>query len=282
MKPLLKQSKTFILIGIFVAIAAYWGFLQFRGLANDSARNLIGDIYGSLALAGGIFGLIVSKKWGGFRSLLGKSIIMLSIGLLLQEFGQLSYAYYVVVKHTDIPYPSIGDVGYFGSVIFYIYGAFLLSKVAGSSLSLRSVKNKFVALLLPLALLMASYAIFLKGYEFDWSKPLPIILDFGYPLGQAVYLSIALLALLLSRKILGGLMRPKIILILIALLIQYVSDFNFLYQNSHKTWVTAGYGDFLYFVSYLLMGLSLLNLSIPYVKADKSKVIPTEEDKNVG
>lgn len=186
---------------------------------------------------------------------------MFSIGLLLQEFGQLVYAYYAIVKSVETPYPSMGDIGFFGSVLFYIYGAILLVKLSGAGLSLKKLGNKAVALIIPAAILSASYMLFLKGYTYDSNHPLTAVLDFGYPLGQALYIAIALLAYLLSMKLLGGLMRSKILLIIIALGAQYIADFNFLFQASHETWKTAGYGDLLYMTSYLIMTLALLNMS---------------------
>jgi len=186
-----------------------------------------------------------------------------SIGLLFQEFGQLVYAYYAIVKEVEVPYPSIGDIGFFGSALFYIYGAALLAQAAGVKLSLKKLGPKLLALALPLILLATSYFLFLRGYEFDWSKPLTILLDFGYPFAQAIYIAIALLALLLSRKLLGGLMRNKILLIILALCAQYAADFNFLFQANRDTWTTAAYGDFLYAFSYTLMTLALLNINPP-------------------
>src|SRR6185369_3281343 len=108
--------------------------------------------------------------------------------------------------------------------------------------------------------LIASYMIFLQGYEFDWSNPLRVFLDFGYPLGQAFYVSLAILVFILSKNFLGGLMRPKVLLILLAIAVQYIADYNFLYQAYNETWVNGGYGDYIYLISYFLMTFALINL----------------------
>jgi hypothetical protein len=121
------------------------------------------------------------------------------------------------------------------------------------------MKGKLIALLLPAAVLVTSYFVFLSNYEFDFSQPLTVFLDFGYPLGQAIYLSIALLAYLFSRKWLGGILKNKILLVIAAFFLQYAADFNFLYQVVNETWVNGGYGDYLYLFSYFVMGLALVN-----------------------
>lgn len=258
-KTLLRTKKTIFIAILFALITGWWFMLRGDSSPTKAALDLFGISYGTIALLGGIFGLFISKKWGGRKSIVGRAILMFSFGLLAQEFGQLAYGYYAIVKDVEVPYPSIGDLGYFGSVLFYIYGASLLAKASGVSFSLKTLGNKLQAIVIPTAILAVSYFIFLRGYEFDWSSPLTVFLDFGYPLGQAIYISITILAFLLSRKLLGGILRNRILFILFALAAQYAADFNFLYQSYHETWTTAGYGDYLYAVSYLLMTLSLLN-----------------------
>ena len=109
-------------------------------------------------------------------------------------------------------------------------------------------------------MLIISYIIFLRNYEFDWTNKIKIFLDFGYPLGQAIYVSLAVLTLILTAKVLGGIMKKPVILFLVALIMQYVSDFNFLFQANNGSWYVGGIGDFLYMLSYLLMTLSIIQI----------------------
>lgn len=262
-----KDKKALLTFVILAGFFVWWWFLHFGHQENTGhILDWWAGTYGIIALVGGVWGLVVSKRWGGFKSVIGLSVAMFSFGLLAQEFGQLIYAYYAIVDKIEVPYPSIGDIGYFGSVLLYIYGTFLLAKAAGAKFSLKTVSGKFQAVIIPITLLITSYLLFLRGYEFDWRNPLTVILDFGYPLGQAIYISIAILAFLLSRKMLGGIMRKKILLIIFALCAQYAADFNFLLQSSHETWSTAQYGDFLYALSYTLMTIALLSVGLAYAQ----------------
>jgi hypothetical protein len=225
-------------------------------------------IYNVIALWGGIYGLYLSRLWGGYKSVLGRTILAFSLGLIAQSFGQNVYNYFYLTQGFDIavPYPSIGDIGFFGSVLFYIYGVISLAKVSGVKISLASFKNKIQAILIPLCVLIISYYIFLKDYVVDWHSPIKTFLDFGYPLGQAFYVSIAILAFILSRKTLGGIMRTPLIFFLIALIVQYSCDFTFLYQANQGTFVPGGIVDFMYFTSYFIMSLSLLKLGSVFEK----------------
>jgi hypothetical protein len=224
-----------------------------------------------ISVWGAYWGIIISNKWGGYKSVLGKAILFFSLGLLAQEFGQITYSIYFHFLHVDLPYPSIGDIGYFGSIPLYILGIYYLASASGAKIGLQSYKNKIQAIIIPLILLVLSYWFFLKDYTFDWSAPLTIFLDFGYPLGQAIYLSLAILAFLLSRSVLGGIMKKRILFVLFALIIQYVADYMFLFQSHAGTWVSGGINDYIYSFSYLLMTLALIQFdaAISHIRQTK-------------
>lgn len=269
-------SSTFVkkvAIALFILLSVWWVVIAFL-LKNESvSANLFwAASYQLMALFGGIFGSFVSRSWGGFKSTLGKTIAFFSIGLFLQVLGQSVFSFYNLVLKVEIPYPSLADIGYFLSIPFYIYAVLLLGKASGAGLSFKSINKKLQAVLIPVAALALSYFIFLKGYEFDWSSPLRIFLDFGYPFGQAIYVSLALLVFMLSRNFLGGAMRPKVLIVLFALIVQYIADYNFLYQAQHGTWVNGGYGDYIYLLAYFIMSLALINLGSVFESIRESKI----------
>lgn len=250
-----------IAIALFVVLSVWWLVLFFLFNARLSEQNLYwAAAYQLLAWWGGIYALMSSRSWGGFKSTMGRGIIFFGLGLVLQGFGQTTFSIYTTILHVDIPYPSIADIGYFGSIFFYIAGMVSMAKVAGASARLKNIGGKLLALILPALMLVFSYAMFLQGYQFDWSAPLKVFLDFGYPFGEAMYVSIAVLALVFSRNMLGGIMRGPLLFLMSALVVQYVADFNFLFQAANQTWINGGYGDFLYLLSYFLMGLSLARI----------------------
>lgn len=257
MKKERKSYSTVVAVLLFLVLTGWWATLQLMPEPTDFMLELFSGTYGIMALFGAILGLSISRAWGGARSYVGRAILMFSLGLLAQEFGQISYSLYTLIFNQEIPYPSIGDIGYFGSVLLYIYGVWLLGRAIVIKFSFKSYGRKISALLLPLLVLASSYVIFLRNYELDWANPLVVFLDFGYPLGQAVYLSLALLVYVLSRRYLGGVMRPVVLFLLFALGVQYLSDFMFLYQTHNETWTTAGLNDYMYLVSYFVMTLAL-------------------------
>lgn len=269
-----SERSAQIVILLLLILAGWWLFLQGIQEEEPQLRDLLwAASYQLVAILGGIWGISISRSWGGLRSVMGRAIFALALGLLLQAFGQSTFSFYNLILQVEVPYPSIADVGYFGSIPVYVYGIFLLAKASGIKVSLRSFVNQIQAILIPAIMLGLSYFFFLRDYEFDWSSPLRVFLDFGYPFGQAIYVSIAILTFILSRKVLGGIMRSKIFFILLALVAQYVADYNFLYQVANETWRNGGYGDLLYLLSYIFMALGLLQLKIKAIQSSTNEAI---------
>ena len=261
-----KFFYVFVSVFILLAFSIWWIYISSFGIeSTEQARQIWAASYQIMAILGGIIGIIISRHWGGYKSILGKTILSFSFGLFLQSFGQTIYSYYIF-KGIEVPYPSIGDIGFFGSIIFYIIGAFLLARLSGLKFSFQSLKGKLLTLLIPFVILFFSYFFFLKGYEFDWSDKLRIFLDFGYPFGQAIYVSVAILAWVVSINTLGGFMKKPILFLIFALVFQYFSDFMFLYQAYNETWYVGGFNDYLYFISYFIMTISIIKLGATFEK----------------
>jgi len=265
----------------FIAFALWWLYINVfvrAPLSDNIHYKLFGATYGVMSLIGGCIGLAASRKWGSHKSMVGRALLFFSIGLLLQAFGQVAYSFYVYVLKVDIPYPSVGDVGYFGSVLLYIYAAWELSKALGFKLSVKNKTKKFIAVAVPLVLLSGSYYYFLRGYAFDFSSlkaSLTVILDFGYPLGQAVYIAIAIMTYLLSRKMLGGVMKNKVLLVLFALVVQYTADSSFLYAAKAEKFFASGANDFMYLLSYTVMALALTTFRGGFTKPVEAPTTPS-------
>lgn len=249
-----------IVVAVFLFFTCWWIYLHITPSSFDH-NQVFGGFYGVIALLGGLYGMWISQKWGGFKSLLGKSIFMFALGLFAQEFGQIVYSVYTFYLHVDIPYPSLGDLGYFGSIPCYILAVWYLAKASGVKIGIQSVSSKMQAIIIPLVLLVISYVLFLRDYQFDWSSPLTIFLDFGYPFGETIYISLAILTYLLTRKVLGGVMKNKVLFILFALVVQFASDYTFLVLSRYGSIAPGGFNDFMYMSAYTLMTLGLTSFS---------------------
>jgi len=263
-KQLKDKLQIFITI-VFAGFLIWWA--SFQHVVRDAGVSVqwFGGTYGVMALMGSIIGIIAARKWGGFRSTLGRALMFFSLALFAQEAGQLISTYYVYGQHLSaLPYPSWGDVAYFGSTLFYICGGVFMAKAVGVKFSLQSNKYKVVAFMVPAALLAASYWVFLNHHQYNWHSPITVFLDAGYPLGDAIYISMAIIAYLLSVRMLGGIMRTGILILMIALVAQYSADWTFLYQTSRNIAVVGQYFDLLYLMTYFIAATAMIKFLRTY------------------
>jgi hypothetical protein len=170
---------TLIAATIYAVFVVFWAYIAVKGLqGNHSIAEIFSGLYGLMALFGGIFGLIVGRKFGGFKSYIGATVMFVSLGLLAQEAGQLTYSAYTQILKVEVPYPSWGDVGYFGSVILYIMAAFYAVKSVKTKVALSSAFNRILVIAVPVLLLVSSYAFFLKDYKYQAGHLLSTVLRF--------------------------------------------------------------------------------------------------------
>jgi hypothetical protein len=257
---------------LFISMSVFWLYYYLFN-NQESYATFFTNTYGLIALLGGIFGIFIAEKWGGFRSYLGTSVLFFSFGLLLQEIGQIFYIYYIYIQRIEIPYPSLGDVGFFGSIPMYVLGAFYLGKVLGlGKHTLGSLKNVLISALVFLAVLSLAYFTLIRPYEYNFSDPAKAFLDFGYPIGHAVYLAVGLLVYFISQKSLGGSLRKNVLFIICTLTLQYVADFVFLYKARDGSWIPGGPNDFMYFIAYYAMALSILSLSSVFERLKSGRI----------
>ncbi len=263
-------AKKTIYIPVFVfIILMIWGLsLVFTQSDPDSYNaQFWSAIYQIIAWFGALYGIYFSGLWGGWKSLIGRANLAFALGLLAQSFGQVVFSYFTF-KQAEVLYPSIADIGFFGSIPLYICGIYFLYKALRSRVSFHSSSMRTMALLIPVCILGLSYIIFLKDYVFDWSYPLTIFLDFGYPLGQAIYISIAIVTFIASTGFLGGIMRKPILLFIFALSAQFIADYVFLFLSSRDFYLGSFiiFNDLLYLIAYFLMTLSLIRLGTVFYK----------------
>ncbi len=113
-------------------------------------------------------------------------------------------------------------------------------------------------------MVLIAYILLLQNYQFDPQDPIKTFLDFGYPIGDTFYISIALVTFILSRNILDGIMRSKALFVLLALFFQFLADYILLYNP--EAYTAGDLLDFINLISYFIMTIALLSLRSLQVK----------------
>lgn len=267
-----RKAATFISVALFLFYLIWWVWLALRVPAESDLRNPYSLSYGVLAGVGGLIGFIVAHKWGGFKSYVGKSLIFFAFGLLCQFLGQNAYSLQYLIDHIENAYPSYGEIFFLLSIPSYVLGVLYIGKAAGSEYSFKKqMWAKLLAIAIPVLMVAISYIAFINGVSMEGQSTIAIILNFAYPIGQAVFVALALVAYILSGNILGGLMKRRVIFILFSLAFQYAADSLFLYKTIQGTWFHADFSEFMFAVSYSLMTFAFIDFSDVFIHAKGKK-----------
>ncbi len=261
------STKQKILSGYLVFLILYWIVLYFSNQTSGVYNYLYSFLFSLIPLLGGITGMFLSKEWGGLKSHVGKAVFFISLGLFLWGSGSMVWSYYNFVVQVAAPYPSWADLGFAPSIFFYGLGAIYLSKATGAKFALKNTTAKIFAFVAPLLILIASYytlVVVARGGVLvpPGESVLKTILDIGYPLGDFISLTVAIVVSGLSFKYLGGKYKLSVISIWLGLGVMYLADFIFSYTTTLGTFYNGNYGDLmltfgLFFLTFGALGFVL-------------------------
>jgi len=158
-ETIIRQERDILQIALIICLL--WGAIYVLGsvlFLQDRGRLIfLGEII--QLMAGAFFAILliqIYRKWKGTNALLGTSLALFS-----WTAGQLFWFSYTLLSHTELPYPSVGDLGYTGTYILLIGVIGLLS----------GKKPRTAPDYLPLLLVFLPLALYLLG-----QRALPVLL----------------------------------------------------------------------------------------------------------
>lgn len=219
-----------------------------------------------LGFLGGVLGILISKKWGGLKSAVGRGIFYMSAGTTSWGIAGFIWSFYNFVLNQEVPYPSIADVVYLACFGLWILGMWHLAKATGAKYGLRKSQGKMIVLIFPILFAFVSYyVLFVVAHNstFDWNGGLvKMILDFAYPFFDWVILSISLTILGLSLEYLGGKFKWPVIIIIVGFLVNFLADFSFSYTTTVETYFNGNFSDLLFATALFTISFGICSLDI--------------------
>lgn len=262
-------ALNYILAAIVTCVLFYFG------ATNSSGNNLYGVLFlGFIPVLGGINGLFIAKRWGSFKSAVGRAVIYLSLGLIAWGLGTYIYSgIYNLILQIEVPYPSFADIGYVLALPLWAMGIIQLSRATGAKYGLQSSRGKIALLVVPFLVIVASYYLLIiiartGSFTSGDTAILKIILDLTYPLGDIVILTLATLIYGLSYDYFGGIFKKAIYLILIGFVLMYFADFAFSYTTTLGTWSQGDWNDLLFATAMLSLSCGVALLDPKFVHKD--------------
>lgn len=210
--------------------------------------SIIGEIV--IILISVSIGLERAKSFT-LKSTLGKSLFLISIGILSWGIGNAIWFYYNMALQVEVPYPSLADAGYLGLIPFSAAGLFLLLR----SIKITLDKKTLIKLvLLPLAVFILVYWIFISSKLMEDVPLLQKILNVAYPLSDAVFLSFSLVILSMIK---GGKLFKPIAIICLGFIFQAIADFSFSWTTSAGTYYSGCWVDAFFALAFFTLGVGM-------------------------
>lgn len=245
------NASTVLLVAVYAASVIWFLLLDKQADVVPLSNYLYTLLEGVIPIWGGLYGLGLAKKWGGFSSVVGKFQIFISLGLVIWGIGSLIFVgYYNLLMHVEVPYPSLADVAYLCSWPLWGIGMVFLSRATGVKTALSNISSRFLILIIPLIIIGLSYYLLVEvargGVISSSENFAKIFFDLAYPIGDVVILTLATVIYGLSFKYFGGVYRFAIYILLFGFIVNYFADFSFSYQTTLGTFVPGGLSDFLF------------------------------------
>lgn len=243
-------------------VLLFWNVLFLTRTQSGFFNYLYSFLFGLTPLIGGIVAIRKSSLWGGWKSSLGKAVLLIGIGIFCWGAGEMIWSYYNFFTGVAAPYPSLADIGFAPSIFFYGIGVIYLSRVTGAKFGLRNPAARLFVTLMPFVILALSYYLLIvvaRGGVIvpDGETALKAFLDIVYPLGDFVSVVVAVIISGLSFRYLGGLYRYDIIALLLGLVMMFIADTIFSYTTTIGTYYNANFGDLM-----LTLGTALLTFGV--------------------
>lgn len=255
------RRTVFFLSAYAGAIALWWLYLFVTHAINTQSNYLFGFFFSFIPLFGGMFGLVNFHNWGSFSSVMGKSVLFISLGLITWGIGQVIFSFYNIFLDVEVPYPSLADVSFVLSWPLWGIGVYYLSRATGARFGLRSTGGKWLFLTIPVATIALSYYFLIViargGVLTDPDGFWGLFFDLAYPFGSVVLITLVALVYSLSIGFLGGKFRIAIYLILIGFVLNYIADFSFSYTTTIETFYSANWVDLLFSSAMFLLSLGV-------------------------
>ncbi len=266
-----NRNATLLLTYVFIPSILYAIIINIAsiGLAKDSLDSFGRFTQIPLAvipLIGAYFGILTARKWQFTKSIVGKSVLFLSLSLLAWGFGMLFWLLYIFVfSQSTVPYPSWGDFFFFFIQPFSFLGVYYLGRVTGAQYGVKKKNGRILLFLVPLIVAIFCYVLLYKiarGGQIDLSGNLPqLFFDFYYPIVTSIGLALVGIIYFLSKGLLGGKYRYVIYILFVGLVFQFFGDFWYTYSNNLEMYFNGYWPDVLYTIGLYLISVATANIS---------------------
>lgn len=240
-----------------VAVVAGMGIIALetiwltRELGGAFATTVFSDLIDIPLLAVAVAACVSAGKRSSGQTRAGWTL--LGVGLAAWGAGQLTWAYYELLRGVEVPFPSLADVGYLGLIPFTAWGMLRLPAAPRS----RAGRTRALldGLIIATSLFALSWALVLGPlYQSESASVVEKALGLAYPFGDILLIGVVLFVAARASRA----ERATISLIGSGLVVLALADSVFTYLTINDTYVTGNLVDVGWTAGFVLIGLGAL------------------------
>jgi hypothetical protein len=260
-KPAARNKIIYGSLIIFFLLILGWGIaLQFMGNHTGIWNYGYNLGYAAIYLIGGLVGLYGARYVTTAISM-GMALLYLGAAQISYALGLIVWAYYNLIAHVSVPYPSVADIFF---ALFYI----LLAVGCWNFLQMVATHVQVQYAFEVLAIFFVSAVIIIGFLNTPDSSTgvgaLAKIFNIWYPLGDSLLISLSYIVYRAGRdKFQSG-----VFILILGLLIQVFADLIFSYRTSINAYWNGDVSDILFAVSGFVLSLGILTIFYNFTTTD--------------
>jgi hypothetical protein len=277
----MKRKSYLLLVVIYIITIVYEYYLNVFVSSDDRSR--LGAItqvpLALIPITGSFIGISIAKKWGGFKSRLGKSLYFFSFGCLAWGLGVVGWLFYIyALGRTEVPYPSPADFVYMIAQVTWYIACINMARVVGAQFGLKKKFGWSKVVLGTAFSVTASYLLLLTvargGVLEAEGFGLRTFFDFYYPIATMLSLTLITVIFLLSRRFLGGMYKKALIVLFAGFIFQYMGDFLYTLSTGDDSYYNGHWSDMLFTTAMMIIttGLVMFDTNTPSLKPNAQEV----------
>jgi hypothetical protein len=241
----------------FVTTLWYWP----GGYGISQLNQIMVWSYDLPAIAGAIYAAYISiKVWGGWNSVIGKFLLLMSAALFAEWIGSKMWDIYQPLVDQSVN-RELFNIGYYLRGVLFAVASFVLCRLLVATVNKAKIFHKAMAVLLMVVFGATGAAVAYINIAVVPQAVVDSILAALYALGEGMPVFIMGITMLLVRGKLGGLMQSRLRIVMLAYIFQYFVDTMQLLISTGSEYKAFGWADYVYMLSYFMLAVMLSTFS---------------------
>lgn len=227
-------------------------------VGDETSSVLINDILTATSSTAAAFGMAYAMVWSyRVNRQIGAAWGLFALAMISWALGDLIWDYYELIIG-EIPYPSIGDIFYISSYIFFFIGIFKVPRLQDKSNSTNWLWLDIFIVMFSASLIFWNFLIgpIVLDHQETW---LITLVNSAYPVGDLFLVMAMTMIIILPRSPIW--LKPMYIMI-IGHSLSTVADAIYLYESINETYASSSFFNILFSVAPLMLMLSGLSQAI--------------------